>query len=162
MITTILTTIILLAMLLVGIALAVRYRDDTVPSAIGVTLAIAGGLGLFIWAFVVLLVYTGSFSTARELEAFYHDTQSAYEYTISATEKVVIDPSETRGDAITDFSYQEQGQAVSERIKEFRNKVAWYNKALRKLQGRNEWFILGAVYEDVPEGLKPVRIGDSP
>ncbi len=159
MVTVILITAILLAVMLVGIALWVRCKDYTVPNITGGWLISLGGVGLCIWLFTILLVYLGSFSTARELEAFYHDTQSAYEYTISATEDVVIDPSETRGDAITDFSYQEQGQAVSERIREFRNKIAWYNEALRKLQGRNEWPILGAIYEDAPDDLRPIVLG---
>ena len=162
MATVILITVILLAVLLGGIALAVGSRSDTAPSVIGIVLAVSGALGLFTWLFMSILVYVESFDTARELEAFYHDTQSAYEYTISATEEVVIDPSQTRGDAITDFSYQEQGQAVSERIREFRNKIVWYNEELRKLRGHNEWFILGAVFEDAPEELKPIRIGGAP
>ena len=159
MVTVILITAILVAMIPAGIALLIRCKDYTVPSTTGGCLIISGGGGLCIWLFMILLIYLNSFSTARELEAFYHDTQSAYEYTISATEEVVIDPSQTRGDAITDFSYQEQGQAVSERIREFRNKIAWYNEALRKFQGRNEWPILGAVYEDAPDELRPIVLG---
>lgn len=162
MVTAILVTVALLAMLSVGIALAVRYQSASAPNVIGVILIAAGALGLFVWLFMSALIYFNSFARARELEAFYHDTRSAYEYTISATEEVVIDPSRTRGDAITDFSYQEQGLAVSERIREFRNKIMWYNEELRKLQGRNEWFILGALYEDAPEDLKPIRIGGGP
>ncbi len=162
MITVILVTAILLAMLMVGIALAVRYQSDSAPNVIGTIMIIIGALGLFIWVFMSALIYFNSFARARELEAFYHDTRSAYEYTISATEGVVIDPSRTRGDAITDLAYQEQGQAVSERIREFRNKITWYNEELRKLQGRNEWFLLGALYEDAPGDLKPIRLGGVP
>ncbi len=158
MITVILITAILAAALLVGIALAARCRVETAPNVIGWLLAIAGALSLFAWLTLSIVLSVKSFEMARELEAFYYDTQSAYEYTISATEEVVIDPSKTRGDAITDFSYQEQGLAVSERIREFRNKIAWYNEELRKLQGRNGWFILGAVFEDVSEGLLPITL----
>ena len=158
MITVILITAILLAMLLGGLYFGATCRAESPPSIAGWISFAAGALGLFCWIFISIMVYINSFDMARELEAFYHDTQSAYEYTISATEEVIIDPSQTRGDAITDFSYQEQGQAVSERIREFRNKIVWYNEELRKLQGRNEWFILGAVFEDAPEELKPIRL----
>ncbi len=162
MVSVVLVTAILLAMFMVGIVLAVRYQSDSAPNVIGIFMIIIGALGMFMWVLTSALIYFNSFNTARELEAFYHDTRSAYEYTISATEDVVIDPSRTRGDAITDLAYQEQGQAVSERIREFRNRILWYNEELRKLQGRNGWFILGAFYEDAPEDLKPIRIGVSP
>lgn len=158
MITAVLITAILLAVILIGALLGAICRAESTPSIIGWILTVASAFCLFVWLLLSLMVYVNSFDMARELEAFYHDTRSAYEYTISATEEVVIDPSQTRGNAITDFSYQEQGQAVSERIREFRNKLVWYNEELRKLQGRNEWFILGAVFEDAPEDLKPIRL----
>jgi hypothetical protein len=89
---------------------------------------------------------------------------SVYEYTIEKTERVVIDASGTRSGSFTDFSYQQQGQVVGERIKEFRNKVEIYNQQLYRLRGRNRMPVFGSMYYDVPEDLKPIKItvGSSP
>jgi len=101
----------------------------------------------------------GNLDTAgkvSKMNAFYHETLSAYEYAVNRTEQVVIDVSGTRANSITDFSYDEQGKAVSERLKELRDLVAWYNETLRYLRVTNEWPILGDFYYDVPVDLKPI------
>ena len=106
--------------------------------------------------------YITSYNDIQQLRAFQNETMSAYQYAIDRTENVVIDASRTRDGSITDFSYQQQGQSVSERASELRNMVAWHNREYYRLLGKNRIPIIGAMYKDVPEDLKPIKLGSLP
>jgi len=124
----------------------------------GTVLIIVGVLAALIWGMAWGFSYLGSYDTIQEMRAFQNETMSAYEYSIVKTENVVIDISGTRQGAFTDFSYQEQGKAVSERVKELRDQVTWFNSTYYSYQGKNRIPIIGNMYYDVPEDLHPIRL----
>jgi hypothetical protein len=105
---------------------------------------------------VWLATYTGSATALAEMESFQDATMLAYEYTIDRTESVVIDATATREGAFTDFAYQEQGVATSERIKELRNTISSYNTQLYQYRLKNTWHVIDGMYKDIPEYLKPI------
>lgn len=128
-----------------------------------------GVILLFVFVIVALVfgitwgtTYLDSYNRVQGLSAFQNETMSAYQYTVDRTESVVIDASKTRDSSFTDFSYQQQGQAVSARIVEMRNEIAAYNRQLYDLRGKNRLPVIGAMYKDVPEDLKPIKLGSLP
>ena len=133
-------------------------RGIDYQTAFGWAMAVVGTICALTLAIMWLSMFFSSYVTIQNMGAFYSDTRSAYEYTIEKTQSVVVDISGTRADSITDFSYQEQGKTVSERIREFRDQVEWYNKTLRYLQAMNRLPVLGGMYADVPPELQPIQL----
>ncbi|KKL13321.1 hypothetical protein LCGC14_2526930 [marine sediment metagenome] len=125
----------------------------------GVALAIIAVVVVVAWSIVSLINILHTYNTVQEMEAFRDGTMSAYEYTIDETQNVVIDPAGTRDGAWTDFSYQEQGLAVSERIKELRDKVEWYNAKLEKYRSWNNLWAFEGMIADIPDDWTFITIG---
>lgn len=119
---------------------------------------VLGFVGMLVWGLIWGFNYLGTYQEVQRMEAFYNDTQMAYKYTIDRTEAVVIDVEGTRRGSITDFSYQEQGAAVSDRIREFRAKVDWYNSTLYVYRGMKEVPAIGDTFHEVPADLMPIRL----
>jgi len=136
--------------------------DDDPLSWIGGIMTFVGFIAMFIFGIVWGIVYYGSYNDIQQLYAFQNETRSIYDYTVDRTESVVIDAGRTRGGSITDFSYQQQGQSVSERIKELRNRAELHNSKLYELRGKNKVPIIGEMYADVPEDLKPIKLETLP
>lgn len=125
---------------------------------------------LLTWSFIVFGVVFAVFSlwaaagnassagTVSRMEAFYHDTLSTYEYTIDRTEGVVIVARDSLDGTLTDFTYEEQGKAVSQRIAELRDQIEQYNYDLRYLRRVNGWALFGDLWYDVPDDLKPIKL----
>ncbi len=124
----------------------------------GVVMLIVGIIATLVWGISWGSTYVGSYNTIQRMRAFQNETMNAYEYAIDKTENVVIDVSGTRTGAFTDFSYQEQGKAVSERVKELRDEVTWFNSTYYSYQGKNRIPVIGDMYYDVPEDLHPIRL----
>ena len=124
----------------------------------GAAMLVVGLFGALIWGISWGSSYLGSYNDFQRMRAFQNETMSAHEYAIDKTESVVIDVSGTRTGAFTDFSYQEQGKAVSERVREFRDKVSWFNETYYSYQGKNRIPVIGNMYYDVPEDLHPIRL----
>ena len=40
--------------------------------------------------------------------------------------------------------------------------IAQYNRELYNLRGKNRLPVIGAMYKDVPEDLKPIKLGSVP
>ena len=154
----------ILAMVAVGIVLWVKgwgsnehgSGEDYAFLIPGCLMTIVGLIATLTFGIMWGSVYLGSYNSIQRLSAFQNETMSFYVYTINRTEWVVIDISGTREGALTDFSYQQQGQFVSERIKELRNKVELYNEELYGLRAKNRIPLFGAMYYDVPDNLKPI------
>lgn len=131
-------------------------------SWLSASVMLVGFIAMFVFGIIWGSTYLDSYNQVQRLNAFQNETMSAYEYTINRTESVTIDLSQTRGYSVTDFSYQQQGAAVSDRIKEFRDKISEYNQALYSLRGKNRLSVFGAMYYDAPDDLKPIRLGTVP
>lgn len=138
--------------------MSARSFDDAFSWLSGFVMVI-GLVAMLVFGIMWGSTYYSSYNRIQSLAAFQNETMSAYEYTIDRTESVVIDTSQTRGGSFTDFSYQQQGMAVSERIKEFRDMVHGYNREVYKLRGNNRLPVIGAMYYNVPDDLKPIKIG---
>ena len=143
------------------IFVAKKEADDGF-SWISAFVSLIGFIAMLAFGIVWGVTYMTSYNDIQRLSAFQNETMSAYKHAIDRTESVVIDASRTRGDSFTDFSYQQQGQSVSERVKELRDTVAQYNRDLYALEGKNKIPIIGAMYRDVPEDLKPIKLGSLP
>ena len=103
------------------------------------------------------ILYMGSKGEIASLQAFYEDTISSYEYSITATGQVDIVNAEV---GLIDVAYLEQGKTQSERIREFRDKIDWYNGKLRHYEVFNGMWVADPFLADVPEELKPIRLGE--
>ena len=122
-------------------------------------LAIISAALLVVLIVIWLPIYCTTLAGLAEMEAFFEATKSAYEYTITATQKLEIKAVSTDKPSlevldIGELAYQKLGSIASERIKEFRNKAEWYNGKLKRYERWNRfWFTEGFVV-DVPEELK--------
>lgn len=129
-------------------------KDGLIASSIGL-----GVLSGILWLFIMVGSIT-TYSDVKDMVAFYDTTMEAYVWAIEETGNVTIDPAMTRGRSITDFSYLEQGKEVSDRIRDLRDKVTWYNETLISLRKDNTVPILGGMTYDVPDRLKPIKLGE--
>lgn len=93
----------------------------------GLPLGLLGLVLMFVVGISWPTIFYSSLGENARLEAFYDATLSAYEYAITETEDVEIKGSEA---GLVDVAYMEQGKAQSERVRELRDWVAWYNKTL--------------------------------
>ena len=96
------------------------------------------------------------------MKAFVSATKSAYEYTITSTQEVEIkaislaEPSASEILNVGELAYLKLGSQASERIKEFRAKVEWYNKTLERYRQYNFfWFTQGFI-ANIPENMMPI------
>ena len=125
-----------------------------VPSlAIGIVSFIGVVTASFIWP----ITYLDSVGKIAEMEAFYNETLSAYEYAVSATDEIEINGAEP---GIIDIAHQQQAVATSERIKELRDAVEKYNSRLAKYRRWNSTIIITDMFADPPEYLQFIRIGE--
>jgi hypothetical protein len=92
-------------------------------------------------------------SILLEMEAFYGDTLSAYNYAIEETRTLHLSMPQP---GLVDIAYSEQAKAVSERIKELRERVEWYNGELRGNKFWNTLPILGDMWADTD--LPPLHL----
>ena len=94
----------------------------------GLLLTAVGLICAFIFVISWPAQFYHSLDQNTRLEAFYDATLSAYEYAITETESVEIKGSSA---GLIDVAYLEQGKAQSERVRELRDSVTWYNKTLQ-------------------------------
>jgi len=125
---------------------------------LGTLMIVVGTIFSLVWGIMWGSTYLSSTIRVAELQAFQNTTYDSYIETILKTEAVVIDDTRTRGGSVTDFSYQQQGQAVSERMLELRNLVHEYNRELATLNRKNALPVIGSFYAPVPDSLQPITI----
>lgn len=122
--------------------------------------AFAGGFVAFIALIVVAItwpcVYFTSVGGVTKMEAFYYDTLAAYEYTVAETGTIEITNAEA---GLVDVAYDQQGVATSERLRELRDKIEWFNARLRHYGRLNSMFIADPFLADLPSGLAPITLG---
>lgn len=124
-----------------------------------------GGCGIFLSCLVLAIVlvvwsisYYSSIGDISDMKAFINATKSAYEYTIVSTQEVEIkavsstEPSTYEILSIGELAYLKLGSQASERIKEFRAKVEWYNAKLERYKRFNDfWFTQGFIANVSPD-----------
>lgn len=149
-----LIAIVVLAAIIAGFVVwAMKSSGDTEGQIVGI---VCFGFALLVVLIIWPVSYFGGIGEIASMRAFYHNTLGAYEYTVSATQEVQINASQA---GMIDVAYMEQGKAVSERIKELRDKVEWFNDRLERYKTYNSnWFFANAV-ADTPPDLKPITIG---
>lgn len=130
---------------------------DTVGVPSCIIMLISGVLLAFTSIFWTAL-YVKSYGEIVGMEAFYNDTLSAYEHTITATGAVEIVEAEA---GLIDIAYQGQGTAASERIKELRDKIESYNASYWHYQRFNKLFVADYFLADLPDYLHPIHLGES-
>ena len=130
-------------------------RDDDVGFGILIVGIIVAMVGIASLAVVYPATYFNSMDTVSEMEAFQGHTMSVYEYTILETKGIEISAAEV---GLIDVAYLEQGKTTSQRIKELRDKVEWYNQNLRQLERQNAHWLLDDFTYNVPEHLTPIVI----
>ena len=113
---------------------------------------------LIVWP----ITYSVSVGTVSDMEAFANATKSAYEYTITSTQEVeikAVSSAEPSTYEILDtggLAYLKLGSQASERIRELRVKVEWYNAMLERYKRFNAfWFTQGFI-TNVPEDMVPI------
>lgn len=147
---------VLLVACITGFVIALRGGRNN--DALGFPSVLGGVIVLCLLIAVVVIwpsTYFSSVGTIARMEAFYHDTLDAYEYTVTATGNIEITNAEV---GLIDIAYQEQGLATSERLRELRDRVEWFNASLRRYERFNSTFIAGAFLANVPDDLAPIRI----
>lgn len=153
------TLIILLILLVLAIPLPIFLGIiDLEPLAVALFLVF--GIIALSWASAYGISAMNTYETVQKMSAFREATMSSYEYTINETRDIVINTDNTRDGSITDFTYNEQGKTVSERIKELRDQVEIHNYLIAKYRGWNNNWILSGMYYDIPDDWTYLILGE--
>jgi len=149
--------VVFTALILAGIAgMIVGMRSD--EAVIGAPSFLLGFVAACLLTAVIAIwptVYFGSVGVIARMEAFYYDTLDSYEYTVTATGQIEITNAEP---GLLDIAYQQQGVATSERLRELRDRIDWYNAKLRHYQRFNSFAIADPFLADTPVGLAPITL----
>jgi hypothetical protein len=94
--------------------------------------------------------YLKNIQHVAELEAFYNDVKSCYEYTVDETLSIDLDNS--------NFAYFGLASVASERIKELRDEVKTYNYKLARLRKYKDFFVTSNAIPHIPEYLIPISL----
>ena len=143
---------------------AKKVSDDSDDYAGQVVGAIFSGVLLFILLLTWTSTYTGSIREIADLRAFSDATKSAYEYTITATEEVeikaviVTKPSPQEILNVGELAYLQLAPRVSERIKDLRDRIEWYNQTRERIIQWNRFWISQSFVCDLPSDIKPIII----
>jgi len=136
------------------------FRDDWGPSMVFVIfivfliVAIAAGGG----------VYLSSIGGVAEMEAFFDNTLSVYEYTVDKSENITIyavRDIEKDMDAILstgNLAYFELAKSVNANLVELRESIRIYNKRLYTYRKYNDFWLTDSFIFNVPEYLKPIKM----
>lgn len=153
--------IILIAVLTAVCVLSIKggiFADEHNRLEIGIA-SLTGGVTAVVMLIVAIVVwpavYFDSVGEVTKMEAFYHDTLESYEYTITATGDIEITNAQA---GVVDVAYNQQGVATSERLKELRDKVEWFNARLRHYERFNSMFVADAFLADMPDDLVPITL----
>jgi len=112
------------------------------------------GATLFLVMFGLWIgIFMSSRGEVASLVAFHDATLDSYTYTVEATGAVVIEQAEA---GLIDIAYSGQGQSASERLRELRDKVDWYNGTLERLRTYNRMGFVDPFLTDPPERLEPI------
>ena len=94
-----------------------------------------------------------------KLQAFHRQVKPAYEYAFDQTKGMDISAPQNPGQLV-DAARVEQLKVASERLKELRDKVDWYNTTLYSLRRAKQHWFLRMYVADVPDDLQPIMLGE--
>lgn len=160
--------ILLLVLLVALVVYCFREAQDSdrageVFEIVGSSLFFATLVLVGVW----ITTYTKSISTVAKMDAFYKATKSAYEYSVTATKEIEIkalkDMKENKPSPPSmqmfdsgEFAYFKLALVASEQIREFRNKIEWYNSTLESYNRWNKFWFTKGFLVDAPSYLKPI------
>lgn len=98
--------------------------------------------------------YFSSLNAVQELRAF-RNTQATYIAAIQAAEKVHIAGAEA---GLVDLAHQEQSQAYTDLVRQYRDKIDWYNNNLQQTKALNENPVIGWMRVGIGD-LEPITGG---
>ena len=155
--------IILLVLALEPIILQRRswLWDECTPQYIVSTILLVVCSALVIVGFVTFIE---SVDEIAELEAFYTNTLSVYEYTIDKSERITIyavKDAEKQMNVLFNagnFAYFELAKSVNDNLKELREEIKCYNEGLFGYRKYNDFWFTDSFVMNVPEYLKPIKL----
>jgi len=134
-----------------------RYRgEENVIKDTGVTMFWISFVVLIIFSTIWISTYPGAVGTLGELRAFKDGVYETYASAVVLTKNATIQLNMDK--AMFSAENAQQSSVVSERIKELRDKVAWYNETIAKYQANNKVWFLDPFYPEVPEDLTPIKL----
>lgn len=110
------------------------------------------------------MVYIKSIGEIAEMEAFYDNTLSVYEYTVDKSEDITINAVKgfefdtakllnTEG-----LAYFELAKSVNSNLVELREAIRIYNKRLYSYRKYNAFWFTDTFLAEVPDRLKPIKL----
>jgi len=109
-------------------------------------------------------VYLRSIGEVAEMEAFFDNTLSVYEYIVDKSEGITIHAIkdvEKDVDAILstgNLAYFELAKSVNANLVELRESIRIYNKRLYTYRKYNDFWFTDSFIFNVPEYLKPIKM----
>lgn len=167
--------IILLIFLLVGNSIAKHYdrKDKESPFFVGFfrdgynDITIPCGILIGVCIFLMILgavVYIDSIGEVAEMEAFYDNTLSVYEYTVDKSEDITIyavkDVEREMNTLLNtgNLAYFELAKSVNSNLVELRESIRIYNKGLYSYRKYNAFWFTDTFIAEVPDRLKPIKL----
>lgn len=117
----------------------------------GLILTIIFGICVLTWP----VDYFSSYKRIADLEAFCESNRQNYSVVVEQTKQAII---KLEQETMLQISVENLKQSTnwSERIKELRDKIVWYNRELKRLRRFNENWWLFLLFANPPEELKPI------
>jgi hypothetical protein len=149
--------LVLVVLIVTGIILLKNDSRDIGTMGVFGIISLFIATGHFLGTLVGLLC---SYTKISDLEAFQMATKSAYEHVAEETKNMQISAPQQPGH-IVDAARLEQLKVASERLRELRDKVAWYNEHVVWLQKcKKSWFF--RMYQaEIPDTLQPIILSSS-
>ena len=125
------------------------------------------GLIIILLSFMILiggLVYLKTIGEVAEMEAFYDNTLSVYEYTVDKSENINIYAVKDAENEMTtlfnagNLAYFELAKSVNANLVELRESIKTYNTRLYSYRKYNAFWLTDGFFCNVPEYLKPINI----
>lgn len=165
---------ILLIVILIGNSIAIYYEksDKKNPFFVGFfrdgyDITIPCGILIGVCIFLLILgtvVYIDSIGEVAEMEAFYDNTLSVYEYTVDKSEDITIyaikDVEKEMNTLLNtgNLAYFELAKSVNSNLVELRESIRVYNKGLYSYRKYNSFWFTDTFIAEVPDRLKPIKL----
>lgn len=109
------------------------------------------------------ITYLNSIGGVAEMEAFYDNTLSVYEYTVDKSESITIYAIKDVEDMSTllntgNLAYFELAKSVNANLVELREAIRTYNKRLYSYRKYNAFWFTDSFIWNVPGYLKPIKM----
>jgi len=109
------------------------------------------------------VAYLKSIGRVAEMEAFYDNTLSVYEYTVDKSEDITIYAIKDIKDMSTllntgNLAYFELAKSVNSNLVELREAIRVYNRRLYSYRKYNAFWFTDTFLAEVPDRLKPIKL----